>query len=309
MSRWLVIGLVAIVAVAVGGGISQLRQNIAQDRAGQAGSGSAAGTDDELVTRVISTPFSYTGKEQGVVLVRGALPPDPKVDAPMPTGSRLIGSVLRTSGGTPSGIQILLDVPGSASDIAAFYDREFTALGWKPQPDRGPAPGGFQMSSPALGKGYCKGETPPWLSLTVFTKDKGPADVRLQYQLLNEGMGSGGPCSAQSFGPQPFPNKIPPLRAPSDVRFTGGTGSGGSGDRQTSETNAVSSRGAADLESHFAGQLAAAGWSRVAGSANGPIAWSQWKLPDGDWTGVLFVLETGSEKRLLSVRAESSAAR
>jgi hypothetical protein len=311
MSRWPIFALVAVVALAAGVGLSQLRSNIAQERTSGAGSsGNAPGSEDELVARVLTSPFSPSGKDQGVQLVRGALPSDPKVDAPMPPGSRLIGSVVRTSGGTPANVQVLLDAPGTTADITAFYERELATLGWKPQPDRGPAPGGFQQSAPASSKTFCKGETTPWLSLTIFTKEKGPSDVRLSQQLLNEGFGGGGPCSQQGFGPQPFQNRIPALRAPSDVQFRFGGGMGSGPDRQTSETNAITTRPVADLESHFAGQLAAAGWTRTGGGASGPIAWSTWKVPgDGDWTGLLFVIETGSDRRILSVRAEAASAR
>jgi hypothetical protein len=308
MSRWIVVAVVAIIALAAGAGLSQLRANIAQDRQGQAASaGTAPGSDDELVTRLLTPTYSPTGKEQSVTLVRGALPADPKLDAPSPTGSRLIGSIVRSSGGVASNIQVLFDVPGTASDVVAFYDRELAALGWKPMADRGMSQGGgFQPSMPALNKLYCKTETVPWLSVTVASKEKSPNDVRLSYQLQNEGFGSSGPCSPQAFGPQPFASRIPALRAPSDVQFRGGSGTSGGSDRQSSETSALTSRRAADLESYFSAQLAGAGWSRSDGGASGPIAWSTWKVPgDGNWTGLLLILETGTDTRLLSVRAEA----
>lgn len=313
MQRWFVAAIVVVLSLAAGAGITQLRTNIANDRASQVASGgnTPAGSDDELVTRLLSSPFSPTGKEQRSVLVRGALPTDPKVDAPSPTGSRLIGSVVRTSGGTPTGVQVLFDEPGTPADITAFYERELGALGWKPQPDRGQAPSGFQAGTPGSSKTYCKGETTPWVTLTVFAKDKAPSDVRLNYQLTTEGsFGGGGPCSPQSFGPQPYPNRIPALRPPSDVQFRFGSGTSGSNNGQTSETNAITTRGASDLEAYFAGQLSTAGWTRVDGSASGPIAFSRWKVPgDGNWTGILLVIETGSDTRLLSVRAEAPLAR
>jgi hypothetical protein len=78
-------------------------------------------------------------------------------------------------------------------------------------------------------------------------------------------------------------------------------------DRQTSEASATTKLGASDLESQFALQLAAAGWTKVARSADGPVAWSTWKLPgDSDWRGLLLVNETGSDRRSLMVRAEAN---
>jgi hypothetical protein len=313
MSRWPAFALVGIVALAAGIGLSQIRSNIAQDRTSGAGSsGNAPGaTEDELVQRLVTSPFNPSGKEQGVQLLRGALPSQPKVDVPMPQGAKLIGSVVRTSAGTPINVMVLLDAPGTAADVTTFYEKELTALGWKAAPDRsGPPQGGFQQTPTATSKTFCKGDGLPWVSLTIWPKDKAPNDVRLSHQLQNEFPGGGTPCSQQGFGPQPFQSKLPALRAPSDVQFRSGGGMGSGPDRQTSETSAVTARSASDLETFFEGQLAAAGWTRTGSGGSGPIAWSAWRVPgEGDWTGLLFVLETGSDKRLLSIRAEAATAR
>lgn len=311
MSRWPVFAIVAAIALGAGVGLAQVRSNLSERISGAASQGTApAGGDDELVARVLTSPFSPSGKTQGVQLVRGALPAQPKIDAPMPQGLKLIGSVVRTADGAPANVQVVLDVPGTAADVTTFYERELLSLGWKAGPDRGgPGGGGFQPASPPTSKFFCKTEGVPWLILTVFATENGPSDVRLNHQLQNESFGGGGPCSQQGFGPQPSQNKLPALRPPADVQFRGGSGMSSSPDRQVSETTAVTSRGAAALETHFAGQLTTAGWTRSAGGATGPVAWSTWKVPgDGDWTGMLLVIETGSDRRLLSVRAESATA-
>jgi hypothetical protein len=45
----------------------------------------------------------------------------------------------------------------------------------------------------------------------------------------------------------------------------------------------------------------------VAHGADGPVAWSTWKVPgDGDWRGLLFVNETSGDRRSLMVRAEAN---
>jgi len=310
MSRWPVFVLAGVLALAAGLGIAQLRTSLVERISGAASAGSApTAAEDELVARLLAPPFSPTGKEQGVRLVRGALPADPKVDAPLPPGARLIGSVVRTSAGAPTTVSVIMDAPGTSTDIVAFYESAFTALGWKPMPDRGPAPGGFQPSAQPTSKTFCKGEAPPWVNLTVFAKDNGPNDVRLNHQLQAEGFGGGGPCSQQGFGPQPYVSKLPALRAPADVQMRFGGGMSSSNDRQTSETTAVTTRGAAELEQHFAAQLVAAGWTRTGGSAAGPVAWSGWRVPgEGDWSGLLLVIETAQDRRVLSVRAEAASA-
>ena len=85
------------------------------------------------------------------------------------------------------------------------------------------------------------------------------------------------------------------------------TGSSMGGPRQQSDAVATTAKGAAELESFFAQQLAAAGWTRVAGGANTPLAFSTWKVPgEGDWQGVLIVIEMpAKDRRSLMLRAES----
>ena len=69
----------------------------------------------------------------------------------------------------------------------------------------------------------------------------------------------------------------------------------------------ATTKGAAELESFFAQQLSAAGWTRVAGAVDSPLAFSTWKVPgDGDWQGVLIVIEMpAKDRRSLMLRAES----
>jgi hypothetical protein len=100
-------------------------------------------------------------------------------------------------------------------------------------------------------------------------------------------------------------NKLPALRAPDGVLLRGGMGGSGGNDRQTSEAGATTKLSASDLEAQFAQQLAAAGWTKLAHGADGPVAWSTWKVPgDGEWRGLLLVNETSGDRRSLLVRAE-----
>src|SRR2546428_13569413 len=82
-------------------------------------------------------------------------------------------------------------------------------------------------------KSYCKGENPPWLSVSVFTPANAPIDVRTHLELTNPSPVPAafafGPCS-QTAPPQQFavPSKLPTLRAPGAVvPRQGGAGRGG----------------------------------------------------------------------------------
>lgn len=282
--------------------------------ASQGASPQSADPAQELASRLL-LPMHYGQQDNAkyeLQLFPAALPPDPKIDLPMPAGSRLIGSALRLRNGAAASLDAVLDVPASTTDVAGLFERELTKAGWSLAPNRGPMGqgGGFVPAVVSANRMFCKGEKPPWYSVTVWAPPNAPFDVRAHIDFIHPATGTGnmwsGPCSPQS-APQPGGglNKLPTLRAPDGVLLGGGMGGSSGNDRQTSEANATTKLTASDLETAFGQQLAAAGWTRLARGADGPVAWSTWKLPgDGDWRGTLFINETGAERRSLLVRAE-----
>lgn len=280
---------------------------------GNASSSQSTDPTQELASRLLTPSYMPDGATYETRLFPTQLPPDPKIDLPLPAGARLIGSALRLRNGSASSLDAVLDVPAGTNDVVGFYERELTKLGWAPAPSRGPQnQGGFVPGMMAASRTYCKGEKPPWYSVTVFTPPSAPIDVRAHVELTNPNVSPGtgymGPCSAQAGMVQVGGlNRLPALRAPDGVTMGGGMGGSSGSDRQTSEAVATTKLAASDLEAAFAQQLAAAGWTRLARSADGPVAWSTWKVPgDGDWRGLLLVNETSGERRSLLVRAEAS---
>jgi hypothetical protein len=295
------VGVIVLTALEAGTRIDELRGGTA----GAAPSGDVA----ELAQRLLAPPFPMPdGTVQTVTLVPGALPKDAPFDMPLPTGGRLIGSVLRTRGSAIS-FDAVIDATGTPDEVTAFYDRELPKKGMNPlaQPQMQPQGGFVSSSGPAGSKTYCKADVGPYVSLTVYPKPGAPSDVRVHYEPVNPN-GMGTPCMQKQFGgPQPFTTKLPVLRAPDGVTLQP-NGGGMGGNRQSSDATAVTSKSVAELESAFAQQLAAAGWTRVAGKADGPLAYSTWKIPgDGEWQGLLLVIESpGKDRRSLTVRAETA---
>jgi hypothetical protein len=201
---------------------------------------------------------------------------------------------------------IVLDVPGSASDVVAFYQRALADQGWSAA-QGGPFAGlgGFQGTGMGPGLAYCQTPDGPSLTLSAYPEARGLSDVRLA-------VASGpGLCSPLSGVPAPRvpagAERIPRLYPPEGVILQTSFGGGGGQDRWTSEAVAVTDQSSAALEGFFAQQLAAAGWTRQAGRPDTPLAWSIWQVPgEGDWQGLLLVVEgPGPNRRSLSVRAES----
>lgn len=268
----------------------------------------------ELAQRLL-LPSYYAQQDSAkyeLQLFPAALPPDPKIDLPQPAGARLVGSSLRLRNGAPASLDAVLDVPASTTDVAGLFEGELTKLGWSLAPNRGqPSGGGFMPSGMTMSRMYCKGANPPWYSVNVFQQAPAPFDVRVHIDFINPNKDAGGSYLGPCSPPQQMPmggglNKLPVLRAPDGVVLRGGMGGSAGNDRQSSEASATSKLSVADIASAFEQQLIAAGWTRLARSADGPVAWSTWQLPgEGNWRGLLLVHETGSDRRSLTVRAET----
>jgi hypothetical protein len=265
----------------------------------------------ELVQRILGTPYSGPDgalQSQTVDLYPAAMPPSAIADVPLPAQARLVGSVVRNRGGKAASVDVVLDAQGSQSDVASSYERDLAARGWTPPANQkmAPQPGGFVPSSVTTYRMYCRSQDGPWMNVSYFASAGAPLDMRIHVELSAAPMQGYGPCNPPPpGGPGPMPNRLPALGAPDGVSLRP-TGGGGSNDRQESSAIATGSTSVAALESFFADQLLAAGWTRGERGAQGPIAWSTWKVPgSGDWQGFLLVRDLGSDRHALSVVAES----
>src|SRR2546426_3145089 len=224
-----------VLAVVVVAGYQQLRPT--GQRVASSGSAPQGGDTAELASRLLLPPYlSQDGATYELRMYAGTLPPDPKIDLPQPAGTRLVGATLRLRNNVPASLDAVMDVPASAGDVPAFFERELAKLGWSQAPSHGGSqPGGFVSAPIGTSRTFCKGEAPPWYTVSVFTPAGAPLDVRAHIELINASPfpGAFGPCS-QPPGPQPMNglNKLPPLRAPAGVLMRG-SGGGGRGERRS----------------------------------------------------------------------------
>jgi hypothetical protein len=207
-----------------------------------------------------------------------------------------------------TGIDVVLDAPGTPRELLAFYQQGLTSQGFRASTPGPISPfGGFQLTHSADGT-FCQRSTGSAAFVRVDVKDSG-----LQSIAIHTDMPAAGPCALDVPSPamvrtRPGQDLMPLLYAPECVPVLRvGPDPSGRVDRYTSEATVETRRSAAELEGYFARQLQAAGWSRVDGQTNGPQAWSVWQVPgDEGWRGWLSVLEwPGQDLRALSLRLES----
>lgn len=261
-----------------------------------------------LIGRFLTAPGSGpTSQQQAADLLPGQVASDLPLALPPPPNSRVIGSVVRRRGQDAVLWDVIFDAPGTPADILQAYGQQLAALGWT-KPPVGPFGGGFQAAAPSdTAATFCQTiGAAPFLTVTAAPEASGQADVRVHIDATGPG-----PCFMPTApGPPPLAGagRLPVLAPPAGVPVQP-SGSSGGNDRFTSEATALTDKRSSDLEAFYAQQVQAAGWTRVAGGAEGPYAWSTWTLPGGDgYQGLLTVLEApGQNRRELRVQAEGPA--
>ena len=269
----------------------------------------------ELAERLLAPPsFGPAGDAPRVRLLAGALPAELPLPLPLPAGGRLIGSAVHSgqggrTDGTVESIEVLLDAPGTPTAVLAFYERALADLGWSPPGGGTRRPGGFQPALQPLSAAFCQSERGPWLNLNVFPRPGGPSDVRVRVEL-----GVPKPCFGPGGPPAPEPPsaamRLPGLSSPAGVQILAAGFFPARPGLFASDATAETALGVEALEAYFAEQLTAAGWQRLEGAAQGPLAWSTWAVPgEGDFQGFLYVLAgPGENRRSLHLRVESGQA-
>ena len=251
----------------------------------------------ELAERLLSPP-APDGPHH-VRLLAGRLPED--VALPIPGDARLLGSLVREPGyQTDRDIEVVLDAPGNEEQLLGFFDESLGRGGWKASPDFMPRGGGFSAFPVGQGRMFRREGEGLALFVNVQPSMPGWTEVRIRSQWLPE-------PDPDEFRPRPYGHDVlPPLRPPAGVALQD-LGSSGGGSGWTSNAAVETTQTVAELEAHFAGQLAKAGWNRVSGAVAGGLAVSTWTVPGKrERTGYLLVLEApGKDRRSLWLRIES----
>jgi hypothetical protein len=310
-----ILAVSAVAIVVIGLGVQAASAGVLRFPGAGARQDGAAGHSEssyrELAEKLLTPPYPLPdGSDPSIKLYPGALPDEPKVELAIPADMRLVGSAVRSAGG-PAGVEIVLESKLGREQARAALERGFLTDGWTAAAAGSNTGIGdpFNMQPPLL---FCRSEAGPLAFVQILGRAGQPVDLRIQVQQL-PAAARDHPCAAGASQPGPMdgPHKfgggrLPMLRAPEGVGLEM-MGGGGPPWRQTLEAEANTDRGVVDLEATFAEQLAAAGWNRQDGGAQGPIAWSTWSIPgDGGWRGFLLVSDSPvSGMRTVLVRAES----
>jgi hypothetical protein len=257
----------------------------------------------ELAGRLLAhpSPEGLTTAE----LFLGELPPDAPADLIVPRDLDLFGSLARRRDRHITGIEVIMDGTKPVSEFLLAYERDLESRGWRRwQPYRRHQPGGFEAGLHAGPEAVFVNEkavSALWIATRQVEGARTEIGLRFDWENAANMM-----SDRSEPGPEPPGwDVLPELRPPPGVRIQP-QGSSGGGGRWSSEARAQSEMPVPELEAHFAKQLTAAGWGRIAGAVDDTTGWSSWDVPrPGNWRGLLLVLATVPGWRSLSVRVET----
>src|SRR5579864_7214075 len=118
-------------------------------------------------------------------LLVGQLPPNLSIEIPMPEGSRLLGSLLRSQ----ENIDIVLDCALSPDEVMQFYKERLKATGWNELETMRPPHGGFVHSGfPMLRNHivFCGGTQGPAFSVDAYDGKHARTNVRIDLNSNSE---------------------------------------------------------------------------------------------------------------------------
>ena len=236
--------------------------------------------------------LTYAGdpRTQNPRLLVGRLPDALPVELPLPTDSKLFGSLQRSA----NHVEVIFDTSLPEQEVIAFYRERLTAVGWQEDESfPGMRQGGFvhtRLGFGALSQWY-QGAHGPMLHVQAFSGQGGRTDVRLNLDL------SGRSSPAQRARMQKRRmmgyDFLPPLRPPAGAAQMGGSGGGG-GDSYYSSATLETCADLTTLATHYASQLERASWTRIDAGQSGPVAWHTWTFQDEDgepWRALFFILK------------------
>lgn len=226
------------------------------------------------------------------------LPPELPAEFPLPSNTRLLGSLARSA----QHIDLYLDTSLTNDQIIEFYIERLTGAGWqKIDPLSLPGnPGGFMAGTrPMQNILFCQGSQGP--SLTLQTNSDSSADLRIILNLDT----TNNPCDQtrqrQMRGRPGMINLIPPLTPPpGNVQNFEGGGSGGNSNSWNSSATLESDLGLVELAAHYNVQLEKAGWQLSGQGINEPVARSEWSLKDQEgytWQGRFLIYHNFTNTR------------
>jgi len=263
----------------------------------------------------------------GATIHVGRVPDLAGVRIPLPSRTRVVGSIVSGPEASPDLVSVFCDFRGE-DPLEASFDAAFGTIAYeraKPLPGTSPlrhAPrkigpftlprfratrmdqGGFAhtFGSPGLHWTYCHGEKGPYYVVTAHGAS--PCEAIVTW---NSGDSGWTPCA-------PLPmhvmsralSAVPALEAPAGVMMQGGGGGGGDA-AWTAYGQAYTEIGADLLRDHFAAQLVRFGCIELARGGDASTAWGRWKVPKDDFETIVVVAAVMPEMRLLEQHTFSPA--
>lgn len=260
-------------------------------------------------------------------LLPGQLPSGLPVNIPLPEGSRVLGSLIRTS----ESISMYLDVHLTPVQGLAFYRQHLHDAGWQITNMHGHHRGGFILPGSRIHGGsetfYLElnasssttsaqkhsstdednfHDSGTSLTVDAFLASNNRTDLRLHLQ-MNAPSPYGPARYRRGRPPRGHIGSLPALEAPEGSNQIGG-GSGSGSNIVYADATLETSNTLSMLAAHYKTELEQAECMLTGQGQDGPIAWTTWTLQEDaqQWHGVLVIMQIFAQEYSLTMRMHSS---
>ena len=226
-------------------------------------------------------------------LIVGNVPQSLPFNIPFPTGSTILGSLIRS----PRSLQIVLDTPLPHEEVNDFYERELKAVGWQvPEDDVRRHSGGFAH------QGFSNVEflhlvhsSGVIAAIQISDGENGMSAVRLN---LNQNARSEQARRRRLHRPSSpvLPSLAPPKGA---IQRSAGGSSGDTNANSSATLQLDKIWDIATLTKNYTDQLTQADWTQIDGEQAGHAAWSAWEFQTDDneeWQAAFYLFQLPGEQ-------------
>ncbi len=271
---------------------------MAQERTPPPTDAMITGGDDASLRALIGRLFRGFNSLQQTQITVGALDPAIADRLPVPLEATILGTVISDVGYAYA--QVYFDTALDTETLTRYYREAFTE-GWT-EPAGASVTSGFIGNAIPVQLVFCSvGEPAEAVRVVALpSTDGGVTSVDILYQ-------QGAPFEECVGGARVLPSTyIPALTAPDGAAVLGAINGGGNLDQFYSLISLQTSQSPADILAHYDAQLIMV-WSPLGSSTSVETeqVFSVWRfgaIEGEEWTGILIVVPTGDDQRLVSLQ-------
>ena len=259
--------------------------------ANQNGNNGEHGLLRDLAQRLLTYHYPGEPEARTARLLPGEIASEFPADIPLPSDTRLIGSLV-----VPMHVTVVFDTSMTSEQLVDYYKERMISIGWtEPAPWPFFHEGGFQhnIMEQWMGSIFCRGTASLSVHIEASPADSSAQEVRLKYDTDPRVSHCAQQRRHRRQFPGTFTDVIPTLEAPPKSMQMPRGGGGRSDTHSETSAHLKTNLDLSSVARHYGDQLSKSGWQEQDSAQNGPMAWSTYEFKDEeseDWNAIFYAV-------------------